>query len=39
MDAFVFKDELEKWCQMDYDYIGAVIYDPTYDLNNIFLGV
>ncbi|WP_345955378.1 DUF5672 family protein [Mucilaginibacter sp. PAMB04168] len=36
MDAFVFKDELEKWFQMDYEYIGAVIYDPTYDLNNTF---
>jgi hypothetical protein len=23
LDAFVFKDELEQWCQKDYDYIGA----------------
>ena len=23
LDAFVFRDELEYWCAMDYDYIGA----------------
>lgn len=23
LDAWVFSDELEKWCGMDYDYIGA----------------
>lgn len=23
LDAFVFKDELEQWCQKGYDYIGA----------------
>jgi hypothetical protein len=23
LDAFVFKDELQDWCAMDYDYIGA----------------
>lgn len=23
LDAYVFKDELEKWCQKGYDYIGA----------------
>jgi hypothetical protein len=23
LDAFVFKDELEYWCNKDYDYIGA----------------
>ncbi len=23
LDAFVFKDELEKWCHSGYDYIGA----------------
>jgi Protein of unknown function (DUF5672) len=23
LDAFVFKDELDKWCQKGYDYIGA----------------
>ena len=22
-DAFVFRDELENWCNLDYDYIGA----------------
>lgn len=31
MDAFVFRDELEKWCHMGYDYIGAVIYNPYWD--------
>jgi hypothetical protein len=23
LDAFVFKDELEYWCNLEYDYIGA----------------
>lgn len=23
LDAYVFKDELEKWCNKGYDYIGA----------------
>jgi hypothetical protein len=23
LDAFVFRDELEQWCDKDYDYIGA----------------
>ena len=23
LDAFVFRDELPYWCQLDYDYIGA----------------
>ena len=22
-DAWIFKDELQKWCNMEYDYIGA----------------
>jgi hypothetical protein len=26
LDAFVFRDELEYWCEMGYDYIGAPIY-------------
>jgi hypothetical protein len=30
MDAFVFRDELEKWCRAGYDYIGAVIYHPQW---------
>ena len=25
LDAFVFSDELEKFCRMDYDYIGAPV--------------
>jgi len=27
LDAFVFRDELEKWCATGYDYIGSVIYN------------
>jgi hypothetical protein len=27
LDAFVFRDELQKWCELDYDYIGSVIYN------------
>lgn len=31
LDAFVFRDELEEWCQYGYDYIGSVIYNTTWD--------
>jgi hypothetical protein len=27
LDAFVFRDELDKWCMKDYDYIGAPWFD------------
>ncbi|HEX8330751.1 MAG TPA: DUF5672 family protein [Hymenobacter sp.] len=27
LDAFVFRDELEQWCSLGYDYIGSVIYN------------
>jgi hypothetical protein len=30
LDAFVFRDELERWCHLDYDYIGSLIYNPTW---------
>ena len=30
LDAFVFRDELEQWCHLDYDYTGSVIYNPTW---------
>lgn len=30
LDAFVFRDELTEWCQLGYDYIGAVIYNRGY---------
>ena len=26
LDAYVFKDELDYWCDKDYDYIGAMEY-------------
>lgn len=26
LDAWVFKDELDYWCNKDYDYIGAPVY-------------
>lgn len=31
LDAFVFRDELEEWCQRGYDYIGSVIYNPVWE--------
>ncbi len=34
LDGFVFKDELEEWCQKDFDYIGApwlMNYGVNYD--------
>ena len=30
MDAFVFRDELEKWCGYGYDYIPSVIYNTEW---------
>jgi hypothetical protein len=30
LDVFVFRDELERWCQQGYDYIGSVIYNTTW---------
>jgi hypothetical protein len=30
LDAFVFRDELAKWCHLGYDYMGAVVYSPDF---------
>ncbi|MDJ1467998.1 DUF5672 family protein [Xanthocytophaga flava] len=30
LDAFVFNADLEHWCKLNYDYIGAVVYHKTY---------
>ena len=30
LDAFVFRDELVTWCDMNYDYIGSVIYNTDF---------
>ena len=35
LDAFVFKDQLDYWCNQDYDYIGAPWIRKTYHYNNI----
>jgi len=32
-DAWVFKDELEFWCSMEYDYIGAPWFEGWHDAN------
>ncbi|MFT4033094.1 MAG: DUF5672 family protein [Siphonobacter sp.] len=29
LDAFVFRDDLKKWCEKGYDYIGAPNYIPA----------
>lgn len=29
-DAFVFRDELEKWCNTGYSYIGSVIFNDSW---------
>lgn len=29
LDSYVFGDQLEKWCKLDYDYIGAPWFDLT----------
>lgn len=40
-DAWVFRDELDYWCGLGYDYIGAPIYFPYNKkrFTNIFFGV
>ncbi len=40
-DAWVFRDELDDWCQKGYDYIGAPIYFPynKQKFTRIFYGV
>jgi hypothetical protein len=30
LDAFVFRDELQAWCEKDYDFIGSVIYNKEW---------
>ncbi|MDJ1504591.1 DUF5672 family protein [Xanthocytophaga agilis] len=30
LDSFAFKAELEPWCKLGYDYIGAVIYNKSF---------
>jgi hypothetical protein len=30
LDVFVFRDELEHWCRLGYDFIGAVVYNPMW---------
>lgn len=37
MDAFVFRDELDKWCDMGYDYIGSVIYNTNFVMKDTLL--
>ena len=41
LDAWVFKDELEYWCNQGYDYIGAPWFklDSNNNPTNIFAGV
>ncbi|HEX8504880.1 MAG TPA: DUF5672 family protein [Hymenobacter sp.] len=29
LDAFVFRNELAKWCRLGYDYTGSVLYNGT----------
>lgn len=29
LDALVFRDELLQWCDAQYDFIGAPVFDPT----------
>jgi len=39
LDAFVFKDELNYWCQKRYDYIGAPWFDFRKDERGQIFGV
>src|SRR3989337_1397330 len=31
LDAFVFRDELDKWCEYGYDYIPSIIYNTEWE--------
>lgn len=37
LDAFVFRDELDYWCDKGYDYIGAPLIEDKYGLDNSFI--
>ena len=39
MDAFVFRDELNAWCDMNYDYIGSVIYNTNFRMEDTLLKI
>ncbi len=39
LDAFVFRDELTKWCDMGYDYIGSVIYNTRFIMKDTFFKI
>ena len=41
LDAFVFRDELDRWCEAAYDYIGAPWFQgfDKYSYDSPFLGV
>ncbi len=39
LDAFVFRDELQKWCSLNYDYIGSVIYNTNFILKDTLLKI
>ncbi len=41
LDAWVFRDELDYWCSMDYDYIGAPWFEGYHKANSTgkFIGV
>ena len=38
LDAFLFKDELDYWCNKEYDYIGAFDFARYYNCINVFNG-
>lgn len=37
LDSFVFRDEVEKWCSLGYDFIGSVIYNTKFQIKDTFL--
>lgn len=39
LDAFVFKNELQKWCELGYDYVGAPWIASTNTLLKKVLGI
>jgi hypothetical protein len=39
LDAYVFRDELDYWCNQGYDYIGAPWFKDFSNSSEVFLGV
>jgi hypothetical protein len=39
LDSYVFRNELDFWCEQNYDYIGAPWFEGFSEKSNVFSGV